>query len=176
MNLLEYIFYFFIIIAWFLLFSWLSIAPFVPSFSKDLERINKLTKLKFWDKFLEIWSWTAKVSSYIAKNNPNNEIFAIELALPLFLYGYIKNKLFWYKNLKIKFWNALKLDFSEFDVIYVFWQEHTVNNLLKPKILQELKNNAKFISYVFKMDKWDYKYVLDKKNDEGLPIHIYSKN
>ncbi|MCT4616622.1 MAG: class I SAM-dependent methyltransferase [Candidatus Gracilibacteria bacterium] len=176
MNLLEYIFYFFIIIAGFLLFSGLSIAPFVPSFSKDLERINKLTKLKFGDKFLEIGSGTAKVSSYIAKNNPNNEIFAIELALPLFLYGYIKNKLFGYKNLKIKFGNALKLDFSEFDVIYVFGQEHTVNNLLKPKILQELKNNAKFISYVFKMDKWDYKYVLDKKNDEGLPIHIYSKN
>lgn len=166
---------FIIIIIWFLAFAGLSLAPFVPSFNKDLERINKITKLKPWEKFLEIWSWTARVSSYIAKNNPENNIYAIELALPLYVYSVIKNKLFWYKNLKIMFWNALKLDFSNYDIIYVFGQKGSVNSLLKPKIIKELKDNAKFISYAFSIDSWDYKHIENKPKKDDFSIHFYSK-
>lgn len=156
-------------------FVGLSVAPFVPSFSKDLDRINRIVDLKKWQKFLEIWSWTARVSSYIAKNNPDSEVYGIELAFPLFLYSYLKNKCFWYKNLKIMFWNALKLDFSQYDIIYVYWLIESVNNLIKPKIINEIKEEAKFVSYVFEIKQWDYKYELNKETNKDLSIHIYSK-
>lgn len=166
----------FIIIIWFIAIAWTSLAPFVPSFKKDLGRINKIIKLKKWDNFLEIWSWIAIVSSYIAKNNPENNIYAIELALPLYLYSVIKNKLFWYKNLKIMFWNALKLDFWDYDFIYIFGLKGSLNKLLKPKIINELKNNAKFISYAFSINAWDYNYIENKPKEDDISIHIYSKN
>jgi len=164
-----------LIIVGTIFFAGVSLAPFVPSFNKDLNRINKAVKLKPWENFLEIWSGSARVSMNIAKNNPDNEIYAIELALPLYLYSIIKNKFFWYKNLKIMFGNALKLDFSNYDIIYIYGLIETVNNIIKPKILKEMKEKAVFISYVFSIKKWDYEYKLDKPTEKDLPIHIYSK-
>lgn len=148
MQYLEILFFIIFIIS---IFSFISLAPWVPTRWNDLERINDVIKLKPWEKFLEMWCWTAKVSLFMAKNNPNSNIIGIELS-PLF-YLISKIRVFFSntKNIKIIYWNALKLDLEKFDVIYVFWLPETVTQKVFPRINKIKNKNFRFISYCFKM-------------------------
>lgn len=64
-------------------FSFLSLAPFVPTKTRDLERVARILDLQPGETFLEIGSGTAKVSLFLAKKFPESKIEGIELS-PLF--------------------------------------------------------------------------------------------
>ena len=55
------------------IFSFFSLAPFVPTRTSDLKRVNKISDLKDNQNFLEIWFWTAKVSFYLAKRKQQQQ-------------------------------------------------------------------------------------------------------
>lgn len=155
-------------------YSFLSLAPWVPTRKKDFKRINDIIKLKPRERFLEVWCWTATVSLYIAQKNPESEIIWIELSPLFFLISRLKVLFNTNKNIKIIYWNALKINFGEYDVIYVFWLPDTIKNKLFSKLKKEMKNTASFISYCFKMEN-DYfkeeKYI--EKNNNN--IYCYNK-
>ena len=166
LQLLFYILFFISV------FSFISLAPRVPTRNKDLKRINDIIKLKPWEKFLEIWCGTAKVSIFIAIQNPKSEILWIELSPFLFLVSYLKVKISKQKNIKIIYGNALKIDFKDYDILYVFWLPETIKNKLFSKLKNEMKKTASFVSYCFKMEN-DYfieeKYKPLKENS----IYVY---
>ena len=168
-----YILFLFVILSFW--FTAISLAPFVPTFSKDLDRINKLSDLKEGDLFVEIWCWSAKVSRYIALNNPNSNVIWIELNFVLFLYSKIKSIIFWPKNLTIKFWNAFKYNYSSVKVAYIFWVPDSVSGKIKDKLYNELPKWWKYISYVFDVEKWDWNKVFDKLNEIDNTIYICTK-
>jgi len=155
-------------------FSFLSIAPWVPTRNKDLERINELIKLKPWEKFLEIWCWTALVSIYIAKNNPNSDITWIELSPLFYIISKVKTKLSNQKNIKIILGNALKVDYSKYDVLYIFWMPDVLKNILFKKLKKELKTSWRLVSYCFKMEN-DYFNEQKNKPEGKNSVYIYSK-
>lgn len=157
------------------IFSFFSIAPWVPTKKNDLNKIKKIADLKPNEKFLEIWCWTALVSIYMAKNNPKSYITWIELSIFFYLIAKIKVFFSWQKNIKIFFWNALKENFWNYDVIYVFWMPNTLQNLLLRKLNLELKNNSKFISYCFKMNNNIFKEKKIKQNNKNS-IYLYTLN
>lgn len=154
-------------------FSFTSLAPWVPTRKKDLKRINDIIKLKHRERFLEVWCGTAIVSLYIAKNNPESEIVWIELSPLFYLISKIRVFFSSSKNIKIIYWNALNIDFGEYDVIYVFWLPDTLKNKLFSKLKQEIKNTARFISYCFKMEN---SYFKEKKYKEEKSNNIYCYN
>lgn len=166
--LLFFIFFCFAITA-------VSLAPFFPTYKKDLERINRLCDLKAWDNFVEIWSWTGRVSRYIALNNREVNIIWIELNIILFLYSKIKGLIFWPTNFNIKFWNAFKYDYSKIDVVYIFWIPKTVSNKLSNKLYEKLPKSWKYISYVFKVENWSWKIISDRAGDKDNKIYICTK-
>ncbi len=156
------------------LFSFLSLAPWVPTKTSDLKRINKLLQLKKWEKFLEIGCGTAKVSLFLAKNNPESEIIGIELSP--FFYAFSKTKVFLsrQKNIKIIYGNALKMNYSPYDVVYVFGLPETISQKLFPKLREELQEKSRFVSYCFQMTN---NYFSEKKHKESKgvnSIYIYS--
>lgn len=167
------------LLIWFILLSFtftaLSLAPFVPTFKKDLERINRLSELKDWDNFVEIWTWTWKVARYLALKNPNTNVVWIELNIPLYLYAKSKSILFWPKNFKIKFWNALNYDYSNTQVAYIFWVPETVSSKIKDKLYKELPSSAKYMSYVFEVKDWDWNTFFDKEKKDSNKIYICIK-
>jgi SAM-dependent methyltransferase len=171
MNYYNYICLIFLF--WF--FSFFSIAPFLPTKTKDLSRINKLSNLKSWEKFLEVWCGTAKVCSYIAKNNPNSVVIWIELSPFLYFYSKIKSLLLNYKNLKIVYWNAFNLDFSWYDVIYIFWMDKALKNKILPKYQKEWKGNSRLISYCFSVEFEWLNQIKHKENQTTLAIYEYKK-
>lgn len=156
-------------------FSFFSLAPWVPTKSSDLERIHWILSLKKWERFLEIWCGTAKVSAYLAKQNPESNITWIELSPLLYIYSKIKAFFSWANNLNIMYWNALKIDFSKYDSLYVFGLPDTISQKLQPKLITELKNNAKFYSYCFKMT-WDsFEQIIHKEQPTLNTLYEYTK-
>ena len=153
----------------------ISLAPFVPTFGKDLERINKICDLKAGDNFVEIWCGTAKVSRFIALKNPNANIIWVELNFFLYLYSKLKTSIFWPKNLHIKFWNALKYDYHNTQVVYIFWVPKTVSWKIKDKVYKELPKNWKYISYVFKVENWEGKEVMRDFSEKQNSIYVCVK-
>lgn len=159
-----------IFIIW--VFSFFSLAPWVPTKNTDLERINKIIDLKENENFLEIWCWTARVSIFLAKQNKNSKIIWIELSPYLYFISKIKAYFLGQKNLKIIYWNALNLKIEKYDAIYFFWMPETVIKKILPKISKIQNPKFRFISYCFQM-KNDY-FLEEKYKPEGkLTIYKY---
>lgn len=166
-------YYFYHSAYWF--FSFFSLAPFVPTRNRDLERVAKIAWLQENETFLEIWCWTAKVSIFIAKFYPNNTIVGIEFSPFLYILSKIKAFFSWQKNIKILYGNALKLDFSQYDILYIFWTPSSLKEKIIPKFMKEAKENSKLLSYCFSFENsWlnEKKY---KENENELSIFEYKK-
>ena len=166
----------FLVLAWIARWA-LSLAPRVPTRSKDLEQISTLADLKEEQTFVEFWSWTSRVSTYVAQQNPQAHAIWVELALPLFVISRIWKKISGPPNLSLIWKDGFKVDLSNTDVIYTFWLPDTVNVRMKEKLLSEMKPGAKFISYVFKIQDrewWTTEHVTSR-NNEGK-IHVFTKS
>lgn len=164
-----------LIFVWFFLIWALSLAPFVPTFWKDLKRVDNAVWLKPWQKFIEIWCWTARVSRYLALNNPEAEITWLEIVFPLYIYCKLKAFIFWPKNFKIKFWNAKKYSYKDIDVVYIFWVPDTVSGNIKNKVYDEINKWWKYVSYTFEVKDWKWKIKVDKWNSKENKIYICTK-
>jgi len=158
-----------------IVFSFFSLAPWVPTRKNDLKRIFDIVSLKEWEHFLEMWVWTAKVSLYMAKNNPKSFVTWIELSPFFYILSKIKVYLSWVKNIEIKYWNALNLDLKKYDVIYVFWLPETITKKIFPKIKGIENKNFRFISYCFKMNN-DYFVEKIFKEEGKNAIYEYKKD
>ncbi len=169
---LELIFYIILLIS---IFSFFSLAPWVPTKSSDLSRIHKILWLKPWEKFLEIWCWTAKVSLYLAKHNPEAHVTGIELSPLLFIFSKLRVYFSGLKNINIIYWNALKQDFSTFDVFYIFGLPETVTKKIAPKLLEQMNDTARFFSYCFIMNNDNFIQTQHKEQKNVYSIYEYTK-
>lgn len=169
------VFFIVVILGITLLYSFVSLAPWVPTLNRDMERINRLADLKERNIFYEIGCGSARVSYYIAKHNPQTQVVGIELALPLYIFAKLKS-LLGPKNLRIEFGDALLKNYSDVDVVYVFGLPKTVNGKLKGKLENELKSGAKYISYAFTVNDWKgSKCWEDKPGEKDNAISICVK-
>lgn len=167
MNILLIIFYMVFITS---VISFISLAPWVPTFKKDLSRINKILKLEKKEKFLEIWCWTSWVSLFIAKNNPDSFITGIELSPFFYMISKIRIYFSWLKNIKIIYWNALNTNLENYDAIYVFWLPESITNKIFPKISNNKNKKFRFVSYCFQMKN---NYFQEKKYKTEGDFAIY---
>jgi precorrin-6B methylase 2 len=152
-------------------YSWSSLAPWVPTPKKELERINRTAGLKPGQVFVELGCGNGRVCSYIAKKNPKAKVVGIELALPMYMLTKLWVAIFGPKNLSIVFGNALKYDISDVDVLYVYGLVNSLNNQIKKKISKEMPSKAKLISYVFSIKEWSG--VATKFNSAQNNAYIY---
>lgn len=152
-----------------------SLAPWIPTWAKDLERLNKFSNLKKGQNFLEVGCGDGRVSRYIADKNTDCFITGIEIAWPIYLFARAKLFLYPQKNLRLTFGNALKIDFSKYDVIYFYGLTKTFEEKIKPKLESELKPGAKFVSYAFKLSSWKGKVLVDKPTKNHVSIFVYEK-
>ncbi len=169
---MQYLEIFFYLLFGLFFFSFVSLAPWIPTKRNDLRRVNDIIKLKSWEKFLEMWCWTAKVSLFIAKNNPDAYITWIELSLFFYVISKVRIFFSWLDNIKIIYGNALKLDLEKYDVLYVFGLPETITNKLFPKINSVKNKNFRLVSYCFKMTN-DYFKEIKYKPENRFAIYEY---
>lgn len=152
LNQVLYLLAFAVITYFGILRPGLSLAPWVPTFHRDLDRVNKIAALKPGDTFLEAGCGNARVTTYIAKNNPKANIIGIEYSFLMFVWAKLRSLFSGLSNLTIRYGNALKVDVSDVDVVYAYGLTNTVNEKLLPKMKHELQPGSRFISYAFTIE------------------------
>ncbi len=163
----------FIVLSIFL--AWFSLAPWVPTNKKDLERVNKISNLKSGQTFLEMGCGNGRICTYIAKNNPEAEVIGIELSYLFYFFAKIREIFFGPDNLKIIFGNVLNYDVSNIDVLYIFALPESMNKQIKQKISKEMKQDARLVSYIFSIKEWQGETIKHKETPKFSTIYVYKK-
>ncbi|MFA6474771.1 MAG: class I SAM-dependent methyltransferase [Patescibacteria group bacterium] len=154
-------------------FAGLSLAPWVPMWKKDLERVMQLAELKPGETFYDLGCGDGKVVLYAARHYQANAI-GVEIAWPLWLVCQIKKLLIWTPKAKFKLGNLFKTNVSDADVVYVFGMPKTIQQKLQAKLDRELKPGARVISYSFAFHGWE-PYKKDKPTKHDLTIYCYKR-
>ena len=158
-------------------FMWaFSLAPFVPTRKNDVKRITDIISMKSGERFIEIGCGTARITLAMAKKYPNNQFTWVELWFGLFLISYLKAKFQKLKNVNIIWGNVLKHDFSNYEVLYIFWMPETMTKKLLPKMEKKLKQWARFYSYCMQLRENDiFTEKRIKSKDQELAVYEYIK-
>jgi len=152
-------------------FANMSLAPWVPTRSRDLKRIFQLSQLKPDEIFYDLGCGNGKTVIYASKNYKAKAI-GLEIALPLFFVCKLRQIFHKDKNLIFKFKNLFSEDLSPADVIYFFAMPDKISGRLKDKLANEAKSGVRIISYVFPIKNWA-PAVVDKPSEKDLPIYLY---
>jgi len=173
---MEYFFSLFILFILLpLALAWKSMAPWVPTRKKDIERLLKILSLKSWDTFFEIGCGDWRVSRAVAKAYPTAHIRWLEIAYPMWIIA----KIIWFftgpKNCSVILWNAFKQNFSDYDIIYVYWMPDKMAEKIVPKFLSEAKKWAKLYSYVFSIPDTCKNDVISYGEENEAKIHVLEK-
>jgi len=129
-------------------FAGLSLAPYVPTFPSDKKRLLDILPNEE-KKFLEVGCGLGDVSLWVAKNYPEYQVTALEIAFPLYVVAKLRAIVSGQKNLTILYKNALKYDFSPYDIIYIYGLPENMDKKILPKYEQEMQTGSLLISYVF---------------------------
>lgn len=146
-----------------------SLAPWVPSFTKDFPRICKLANFSENNIFYDLGCGNGSLVLHVGQNYPVKAI-GLELSIPLYLICKIRQ--IGAKNIEFKFQNILHADFSDADVIYLFPLWKNTIKKLKEKMEKELKPGARVITYTFPIDGWIPEKI-DKPSDRDLSVYLY---
>lgn len=153
----------------------ISMAPWVPTKKRDIERLIQILDVKEWEIFFEIWCGDGRVSAAVAKAFPKASILGLELAYPMFIIAYMRKIFFAPKNYRVILGNAFKKDFGNYDVIYVFGMPDKMWAKIVPKFLREAKSWAKLYSYVFSFPDEYSDNVISYGEPTEAKIHVLEK-
>lgn len=153
-------------------FAAISAAPWVPSRSKDLNRILKLADIKKGEQVYDLGCGDAKIVCAFAKEGAN----AVGFEASLLQYFYACLRMFWLRlinnnfNAKIKFRDFWNEDLRDADVVYIFLMQR-VYPKLKQKLEKELKKGSRVIVYVWPIEGLN---LITKDQIPGRqPIYLY---
>lgn len=165
----------FFVLALYLIITKKTIAPWFPTSKKDFKRVNKAVNLKEGEVLYELGSGDGRVCNYLAKKNPRAKVVGIESFTFVYLVSKLRKFLSGTRNLELRLGDVYKEDLSKADVIYTFAIIESMNGQLKEKIIKEMKDSARMVSYVFSMKTWPGKVEVDDSVVGGKKIFIYKK-
>ena len=155
--------------------AWASMAPWVPTRKRDIERLCWILELKDWEKFLEIWTGDGRVAEAVAKKFPKNEITWIELAFPMYIIARIRKYFYGSANMKLKLANAFKEDFGQYEVMYVYGMPDKMWEKIVPQFMSQAKPWAKLYSYVFSIPEQYRNQVVSHGGEGESKIHVLER-
>lgn len=149
-----------------------SLSPWVPIIMKDLKRLNKIVDLKPGENFYELGSGDGRVIINLARLNKKCNFYGIEIAWPIYIWSVIKRFFVIRKNTSFLLGDLYKKDLSDADVVYFFGRPGAIGERLKNKLINELKPEARVVSYVFNVPGWEHD-LRDKPSEKSAPIYLY---
>lgn len=142
-------------------------APWVPTWMKDMHRLQRLLALRPGEKFIELGCGNGRVCRYLA-SEPQAQIDGLELSLIQWMIASLQSLP--NKNVRILFGNVFRRDLSKYDAVYLFLMPETYAKL-QPKFDHELKPGTRVVSYVWPIPNWT-PVKIDK--EEGRPdLYLY---
>lgn len=163
---------FFIVLAlltFLIFFAWagLSLAPWVPTYKKDLPRVLELAQARPGQVFYDLGCGDGRLVQYMAKH-AEMEAYGLELNFWMYLIAKLRTK----KYGNVKFKNLFKENLSNADVIFVFGMPDTIEKKLRKKLEQELKPGTKVITYAFEIKGWKL-LTKNKPTPKDISLHLY---
>ena len=159
----------------YLLLTKKTIAPWFPTRKKDFPRINGIADLKPGEVLYELGCGDGRVCNYLAKQNPEVKVVGIESFTFVYLVARLRKFLSGAHNLELRLGDVYKEDLSPADALYTFAIVESINGKLKEKILKEMKQEARLISYTFSIKDWPGTVEVDDSSDFGLKVNVYKK-
>ncbi len=156
------------------IYTILSLAPWFPTRTSDLERIGDLSRLQTGESFYDIGSGDGRVIFALSKRYPKCHIYGYEMSFLLYLYSSLKSKFIPSTNTSIYWRNGLTQDFSKAAVVYVFATQKTLNAKPMKNVIRDLPAGSRVLSYNFHIENWDGEVLKDKPVGK-TPIYVYTK-
>lgn len=128
-------------------------APFEPMPKSQIKKLIKFGNIKKTDRVVDLGSGKGDVIIELAKKGIN--VVGYEINPFLVAYTKFKIKKEKLKNAKVEWSNFWNKNLGNFDVIVLFQIGYIMGKLEK-KLKNELKKNARVISYYWKFPKWKY--------------------
>ncbi len=160
-----------LILAFSMVVATLSLAPWVPTRNRDLQRVFRLSNLSPGEVFYDLGSGTG-TTVFAAAKIKDVKARGIELALPLYVFSVIKKVLLGSKQASFKWKSLFKEDLSEADVIYIFGLPNKLKDKLVNKFQKELKSGSRVVSYVFPIKGLE-PVIVDHPTDQDLSVYVY---
>lgn len=148
-----------------------SLAPWVPTRSKDLERIMRLFALQPGQTLYDLGCGDGKVVLYGSKHYALRGI-GVELALPLYCICQLRRWLSGITNCSFRFGNLFWQNLSDANGVYIFGMPKQLQQRLVTKLKTELQPGTKVISCAFKITGLT-PAVVDKPTEQDLALYLY---
>lgn len=139
---------------------------FVPSKQKDIANMIKLAKIKKGERIIDMGAGDGEIVIALAKAGYKAEGCEINPVLIRKAQKRIK-KLGLEKKAKVYYKNFWDLDFSDFDVVFLYGTSYIMNRLEK-KLLDELRPGSRLVSNYFQLPNWQSEKSIGK-------IRVYRK-
>lgn len=133
-------------------------APWVPTWKKDLSRIQTLASLKPGETFMELGCGNARVSRFMAKAVPDANIIGVDLSIFQVMLAKLQAVLGRQKNVEIRFGNAFAQDLTHINVVHIFLMPETYEKI-RPKLESELRPGARVMTYVWPIPGWEPTHI-----------------
>jgi len=160
-------------IHWFIISN--SLAPWMPSKKKDYARIQELVELQPNQVFYELGCGDGRICRSLAEKYPASTFIGIERDLIMYAYCRAKNLLNSQKNIKYIRKNALHIDLSNADCIYIYGMPSALKKAFRHKFETNLKNGCKIVSYLFPIDPWKPS-IVSQPTKKDMKIWVYHMN
>lgn len=157
----------------FLVYSFLSGAPFVSSTKKELEKVFKIIKIRKNQIVYDLGCGDGTVLFYLIKRFQCHGV-GIDINPWLLLKAKLYSKICGFEKLVIFYKTSLtKCDFKNADVIYIYLLPKLVLKL-KDKLINDTKSGSLIVSHGFKIDYIE-NWRLFKITGTHHPTYIYKK-
>lgn len=129
----------------------LSLAPWVPTRRRDLERINRFIGLSQGETLYELGCGEGRVSHFLARQNPQAMVVGVEISPLLYGVARFRQLLSPLPNLQFRRGNFYYLKISDGDAFYTFATPATLGRL-HTHLAKAVKKPGRLISYAFHLE------------------------
>lgn len=153
-----------------MLIPFLSLAPWLPTRGRDIERILKLARLRPEERFYDLGCGDGRVVMAAARQG--SVAVGLEISLAMWLVCRVRQAIgggaatFRLKDL-------FKQDLTDADVVYVFGMPKTIATRLRPKLEAELRPGARVVTYEFRIDGWEPSAVDEGALPRDKRLYLY---
>ncbi len=146
--------------------------PYVKTNKKLYAEIAKTINLQPKENFIDLGSGMGSLCFYLIKKQPQAKISSVELNFVLVSFQKVIN-LFYKNKVKIFHDNIEKIDITNYQKIYLYWQPQAIDKYL-PKLYKQAKKGTIFYSYYFDFGK-NFKGAKQVKLSNNQKLYILKK-
>ncbi len=161
-----------VIAAW-MIYTILSLAPWLPTRKSDIARIGTLSGLKSGETFYDLGSGDARVILLLARLYPDARFVGVEMSFVL--HGIACARVFFsgVTNVRLIRGNIYTQSYGDADVLYVFGVRRSINSPRFLGVVAQLRAHSRIVLYNFTLKRWDGITVRDAPEGQ-TPLTIYT--